>query len=152
MLVCLKVPFTRGSQVSFPSLVSEHPQTPLTCLEGDGISYLWLISKLNFIHWAGQTSLPRHRHCPTTAVRGLRIQLVRTCHVYPQTSLLNIHECNHWSHFVGSAARYADNKWPASEDHEWNEWDRADHKTKDSSVSVIIWNLVWHHLQWQLVH
>ena len=107
----------------------------------------WYLNWISFIEPDRQVCLATATARQHQAVRGLRIQLVRTCHVYPQTSLLKIHECNHWSHFVGSAARYADNKWPATEDHERNEWDRADHKTKDSFVSVIIWNLVWHHLQ-----
>ena len=149
MLVCLKVPFTwRRSQVPFPSLVSEHPQTPLTCLEGDGISYLWLISKLNFIHWAGQTSLPRHRHRPTTP-GSPRVEDTISEDLSCLSSDITPRFMNVITGLILLVQQQGmqDNKWPASEDHERNEWDRADHKTKDSFVSVIIWNLVWHHLQ-----
>lgn len=125
--------------VIFISNIVKH--TLLTCLEGDGISYLWLISKLNFIHWAGQTSLPRHRHRPTAGSPRVEETISEDLSYLSSDITLKIHECNHWSHFVGSVALYADNKWPASEDLEWNGMNGTDHKLQDKGQFCVSYNL-----------
>ena len=79
-------------QVPFPSLV---PFSPPNILKHrihvwrEMVSRIcdWYLNWISFIEPDRQVCLATATARQHQAVRGLRIQLVRTCHVYPQTSL-----------------------------------------------------------------